>query len=100
MWPGKLFYGLGVQGVKVLILLSALFMPSVAPASLQGFGATELTLSDSAPSWPSSLSPGKVMTMFHIVSEKCISTYIAKFCRSEECDPLKICHFGLYVILS
>jgi hypothetical protein len=35
-WHGEAFYGLGVQGVKVLILLGALF-PSVAPASQQGF---------------------------------------------------------------
>jgi hypothetical protein len=33
----RTFYGLGLQGVKVLILLVALFPPSVAPASQQGF---------------------------------------------------------------
>jgi hypothetical protein len=37
MWPGEAFYGLGVQGVEVLILLGALFLSSVAPASQQGF---------------------------------------------------------------
>jgi hypothetical protein len=30
-------YGLGIQGVKVLILFGALFLPSVAPASQQDF---------------------------------------------------------------
>jgi hypothetical protein len=30
-------YRLGVQGVKVLILLGAFFLPSVAPASQQNF---------------------------------------------------------------
>jgi hypothetical protein len=49
MWCGEAFYGLGVQGVEVLILLGALFLPSVAPVSQQGFGVTELTLSGSAP---------------------------------------------------
>jgi hypothetical protein len=37
MWHGEAFYGLGVQGVKVLILLCASFLPSVAPACQQGF---------------------------------------------------------------
>jgi hypothetical protein len=32
-WHREAFHGLGVQGVKVLILLDALFPPSVAPAS-------------------------------------------------------------------
>jgi hypothetical protein len=36
-WHGEAFYGLGVQGVKVLILLGVLFLPSVAPVSQQGF---------------------------------------------------------------
>jgi hypothetical protein len=49
MWHGEAFYRLGVQGVKVLILLGALFPPSVAPASQQGFGVKELMLSGSAP---------------------------------------------------
>jgi hypothetical protein len=37
------------QGIKVLILLTALFLPSVALASELGFGVTELMLSASAP---------------------------------------------------
>jgi hypothetical protein len=45
---GETFHRLGVQGVEVLILLTALFLPSVAPASQQGFGVMELMLS---PSW-------------------------------------------------
>jgi hypothetical protein len=45
MWCGEALYGLGVQDVKVLILLGVLFKPSVAPASQQGVGVTELTLS-------------------------------------------------------
>jgi membrane protein insertase Oxa1/YidC/SpoIIIJ len=36
-WHGEAFYGLGVQGIKVLILLRALFLPIMAPASQQGF---------------------------------------------------------------
>jgi hypothetical protein len=44
MWHGEAFYGLGVQGVEVLILLGALFPLSVAPASQQGLRVTELTL--------------------------------------------------------
>jgi hypothetical protein len=36
-WCGEAFYGLGVHGVEVLILLGALFPPSVAPESQQGF---------------------------------------------------------------
>jgi hypothetical protein len=47
MWYGEAFHGLGIQGVKVLTLLGAVFLPSVAPASQQGFGVTELTLSAS-----------------------------------------------------
>jgi hypothetical protein len=42
---GETSYRLGVQGVEVLILLGALFSPSVAAAFQQGFGVTELTLS-------------------------------------------------------
>jgi hypothetical protein len=49
MWCGEAFCGLGVQGVEVLILLSSLFLQSVAPASQQGFWFMELTLSASAP---------------------------------------------------
>jgi hypothetical protein len=37
MWCGKALYGLEVQGVEVLILPGALFLPSVAPPSQQGF---------------------------------------------------------------
>jgi hypothetical protein len=36
-WCGEAFYGPGVQGVKVLILHGALFLPSVAPPSQQDF---------------------------------------------------------------
>jgi hypothetical protein len=45
----RAFYGLGVQGAEVLILLVALFLLSVAPTSQQGFWVTELMLSASAP---------------------------------------------------
>jgi hypothetical protein len=38
MWHGEAFYGLGVQGVEVLIFLGALFLPSVVSVSQQGFG--------------------------------------------------------------
>jgi hypothetical protein len=48
-WCGEAFHGLRVQGVEVLILLVAFFLPSVAPDSQQGFGVMELTLSASAP---------------------------------------------------
>jgi hypothetical protein len=37
MWHGEALHGLGVQGVKVLILLGALFLRSVAPAFQQDF---------------------------------------------------------------
>jgi hypothetical protein len=37
-WCGEAFHGVGVQGVEVLILPCALFLPSVAPASQRGFG--------------------------------------------------------------
>jgi hypothetical protein len=37
MWHGEALYGLGVQGVEVLILLGALFLPRVSPASQQDF---------------------------------------------------------------
>jgi hypothetical protein len=36
-WHGEAFYGLGVPGVEVLLLLDALFLPSMAPVSHQGF---------------------------------------------------------------
>jgi hypothetical protein len=48
-WHGEVFCGLGVQGVKVLILLGALLPPSVSPASQKGFFFMELTLSSSVP---------------------------------------------------
>jgi hypothetical protein len=48
-WHGEAFYGLVVQGVKIVILLGALFPPSVAPASQQDFCFTGLTLSASVP---------------------------------------------------
>jgi hypothetical protein len=37
MWHGEALHGVGVQGVEILILLGALFPPSVFPASQQGF---------------------------------------------------------------
>jgi hypothetical protein len=37
MWHGEALYSLGVQGVEVLILLGAFFLPSVAPESQQNF---------------------------------------------------------------
>jgi hypothetical protein len=45
----RAFHRLRVQGVEALILLGALYLPSVAPASQQDFGVTELMLSGSAP---------------------------------------------------
>jgi hypothetical protein len=42
-----------VHSVRVLVLLDALFLPSVAPASQQGFRVMELMLSASAPWSPS-----------------------------------------------
>jgi hypothetical protein len=36
-WHGEVLYRLGVQGVEVLILLGAFFLPSVAPVSQQDF---------------------------------------------------------------
>jgi hypothetical protein len=36
-WHGAAFYGLGVQGVEVLILLSVLYPPTVASASQKDF---------------------------------------------------------------
>jgi hypothetical protein len=36
-WRGEALYGLGFQGVEVLILLGVFFLPSVAPASQQDF---------------------------------------------------------------
>jgi hypothetical protein len=46
----------GVQGVEVLIVLAALFPPSVAPALQQCFRVTELILYASAPQLPSWIS--------------------------------------------
>jgi hypothetical protein len=43
------FHGLGIQGVKSLILVGALFLPSVAPTSQEGFGVLEFKLSASIP---------------------------------------------------
>jgi hypothetical protein len=37
MWHREAFYGLGVQGVEVLMLFGALLLPSVAPVSQQNF---------------------------------------------------------------
>jgi hypothetical protein len=37
MWRGEALYGLGVQGVGVLILLGGFFLPSVASVSQQNF---------------------------------------------------------------
>jgi hypothetical protein len=53
-WHGEALYWLGVQGVRVLILLGGFFLLSVAPVSQQNFWFMELTLSASAllsPSW-------------------------------------------------
>jgi hypothetical protein len=36
-WCGEAFYGIGVQGVDILILFGALLSPSVAPGYQQGF---------------------------------------------------------------
>jgi hypothetical protein len=33
MWHGEAFYGLGVQGVGVLLLLGVFFLPKVPPVS-------------------------------------------------------------------
>jgi hypothetical protein len=49
MWFGEAFHGLDVQNIKVLIILAALFLPIVAPASQQHFSVLELMLSASAP---------------------------------------------------
>jgi hypothetical protein len=44
-WCGEVLCGLGIKGVKVLILLSAFLLPSVATVSQQDFWFMELTLS-------------------------------------------------------
>jgi hypothetical protein len=50
MWHVEALYGLGVQGVKVLILFGALFPPIVGLVSQQCFWFMELTLSVLYPS--------------------------------------------------
>jgi hypothetical protein len=47
MWYGEAFLRLGVQAVKGLILVGALFLPSVAPTSQGDFEVTEIRLSAS-----------------------------------------------------
>jgi hypothetical protein len=47
-WASIWQFGLGVQGIEVLILLGALFLPNVSPASQQNFWFIELILSASA----------------------------------------------------
>jgi hypothetical protein len=37
MWCGEVFYGLDVQGVRVLLLVGNFIMPNVAPVSQQDF---------------------------------------------------------------
>jgi hypothetical protein len=46
---GEAFHRLGVQGVDGLILLGALLLPKVSPASRGRFGVMELKLSASIP---------------------------------------------------
>jgi hypothetical protein len=36
-YHGEALYGLGIQGVKVLILLGAFYLPRVAPVSQKDF---------------------------------------------------------------
>jgi hypothetical protein len=48
MWHREDLYRLWVQGVKVLIVFGAFFLPSVAPVSQQDFLFMELMLSASA----------------------------------------------------
>jgi hypothetical protein len=48
-WCGEAFHLLGVQCFKDLILLGALFLPSVVPVSQQVYWFMELILSASAP---------------------------------------------------
>jgi hypothetical protein len=50
------FPWVGVQGAELLILIGALFPPSVAPASQHGFRITELMLFCSTPWSPSWIS--------------------------------------------
>jgi hypothetical protein len=49
MCCGEAFHRLGVQDVEDLIMIGALFTPSVTPTSQGGFGVTELRLSASIP---------------------------------------------------
>jgi hypothetical protein len=37
MWPGEAFHRLGIQGIRVLIILVALFLPTVVTAFHRGF---------------------------------------------------------------
>jgi hypothetical protein len=55
---GEAFYRLGAQGIEVLIFLSALYLPSVAPVSQQDFWFTECTLCASVPLSPSWIHSG------------------------------------------
>jgi hypothetical protein len=43
MWRGEALYGLGVQDVRVLLLVGGFCLPSVAPVSQQNFWFAELT---------------------------------------------------------
>jgi hypothetical protein len=66
-WCGEAFYWLGVQGVEVLIVLGALFLPSVAPASQHDFSFTGLMLSASVPYLPSSILPILLFLIFPLL---------------------------------
>jgi hypothetical protein len=48
-WCGEAFPVLVVQGVEGLILVSALFLPCMAPTSQGGFEVIEVRLSASVP---------------------------------------------------
>jgi hypothetical protein len=47
MWCREAFYGLGVEDVKSLILVGALYLPSVAATSQGDFRVTKVRLSAS-----------------------------------------------------
>jgi hypothetical protein len=64
MWHGEAFHRLGIQDVKILILLGALFPPSVAPAFQKGFLFMELTLSASVPLLPSWILFNDILLQF------------------------------------
>jgi hypothetical protein len=49
MCCGDAFHGLGVHSVEDLILVGALFLPSVAPVCQRGFGVMEFRLCASVP---------------------------------------------------